>query len=134
MRKTVIVILVLILSEVALAKNKKDPTQYPLSAHVVSINTTVGDHASVSTSSYNYQTNQWTYGNGNVSGSSDATVQFQIGNLIYTGGYGCRKKVQVGTDVHARLEKNKKLFILTDDGQTCETHVRGIREVLKETK
>jgi hypothetical protein len=113
------------------AKDKKDPAKYPLSAHVISINSHGGVSA-VSTSSYNYKTGQWTYGNGTVN-SSDTTVQFRIGNLLYTGGYNCRKHVQVGTDVHARLEKDR-LFILTDDGQTCDTRVRSVEELQKETK
>jgi hypothetical protein len=133
MRKTTVAISVVILlfTGFALAKNKKDPAEYPLSAHVLSINSHGGVSA-VSTSSYNYQTGQWTYGHGTVD-SSDSTVQFRIGNLLYTGGFGCRKHVQVGSDVHARLEKNK-LFILTDDGQTCDTHVRSVEELSKETK
>jgi hypothetical protein len=124
-------VVVLLFTGFALAKNKKDPAEFPLSAHVLSINSHGGVSA-VSTSSYNYQTGQWTYGHGTVD-SSDSTVQFRIGNLLYTGGYACRKHVQVGTDVHARLEKNK-LFILTDDGQTCQTRVRGVQELSKEAK
>ncbi len=122
---------VLLFAELALAKNKKDPAEYPLSAHVLAIDSH-GGVSGISTSSYNSQTGQWTYGHGTVT-TSDYTVQFRIGNLLYTGGYGCRKKVQVGTDVHARLEKNK-LFILTDDGQTCDTRIRDVEELSKETK
>jgi hypothetical protein len=43
------------------------------------------------------------------------------------------KHVQVGTDVRARLEKNK-LYILTEDGQTCETHIRDVQEISNEDK
>lgn len=124
-------IALLLFTGFALAKNKKDPTEYPLSAHVLAIDSH-GGVSSVSTSSYNYQTRQWTYGNGTVD-SSDSTVQFRIGNLLYTGGYACRRHVQVGTDVHARIEKNK-LFILTDEGETCTTRIHGVHEVPNETK
>jgi hypothetical protein len=114
-------------------KDKKDPQQYPLTAHVVSAERTYTPGTYSQTSAYDPQTGQWVYGHASSSGSADATVQFQIGNLLYTGGYRCRKHVQVGTDVHARLEKNK-LFILTNDGQTCDTHVRGVSEISKQGK
>jgi hypothetical protein len=113
---------ILLFAVVAVAKDKKNPANYPLSAHVLGIDRNV---STAHTSSYNAQTGQWTYGNGAVVSS---TVEFQIGNLLYTGGHGCRKVVQVGTDVHARLEKNS-LFILTNDGRTCDTHIRGVHEV-----
>jgi len=122
--KTKTAVAILLLVAPALAKDKKDPANYPLSAHVLGIDKNV---STAETSSYNPQTGNWTYGNGTVVSS---TVEFQIGNLLYTGGFGCRKVAQVGTDVHARLEK-KKLFILTDDGQTCTTHIRSIHEVPK---
>ena len=124
-------IALLLFTGFVVAKNKKDPAEYPLSAHVLAVDSHGGVSA-VSTSSYNYQTRQWTYGSGTVD-SSDSTVQFRIGNLLYTGGYGCRRHVQVGTDVHARLEKNK-LFVLTDDGETCTTRIRGVHEAPNETK
>jgi hypothetical protein len=126
-----LLVLIFLFTGSAVGRNKKDPAEYPLVAHVLSINSH-GGVSGISTSSYNAQTGQWTYGHGTVD-SSDSTVQFRIGNLFYTGGYACRKKVQVGTDVHARVEKNK-LFILTNDGQTCETHVRSVEELSKETK
>jgi hypothetical protein len=110
----------LLLASSAGAKDKKNPAYYPLTAHVVSINRT-GTHNSVYMS-------DGTFGTVN---SSDSTVQFRIGDLFYTGGYGCRKHVQVGTDVHARLEKNK-LYILTGDGQTCDTQIRSVQEVSKQ--
>jgi hypothetical protein len=119
---------VLFFSGIASAK-KKDPADYPLTAHVVSTNRTGGyDSTAI-------------YTNGQYSGqaytdTSDATVQFQIGNLVYTGGYACRKKVQVGMDVHARWEGKgeKHIFILTDDGKSCDTRIRGVREAQSQPK
>lgn len=108
----------------AVAKNrdKKNPAEYPLTAHVVSSER--GTSKSFSTRS-----SDGTEVKGDID-SSDPTVQFRIGDLLYTAGYGCRKHVQVGTDVHARVEKNK-LYILTDDGQTCDTHVQSVQEISK---
>jgi len=122
MKPVKIAITILLFAGLAMAKNKKDPANYPLSAHVMGIDKNV---STAQTSAYNPQTGNWTYGNGTVVSS---TVEFQIGNLIYTTGHGCRKVVQVGTDVHARLEKNN-LFVLTDDGRTCDTHIRSVHEI-----
>jgi hypothetical protein len=107
-------------------KAKKNPANYPLTAHVISSNRTGTDATLVTHNS----DGTVTYGDVD---SSDATVQFRIGDLLYTCGYGCRKHVQVGTDVHARVEK-RKLYILTDDGQTCDTNIRGVLEIPKQTK
>jgi hypothetical protein len=110
MRKFILV--VLLLTGFALAKDK-NPADYPLTAHVVSVNTITTAHPSEETAPW--------------------TVQFRVGDLLYSCGIDCRKHVQVGTDVHARVEKNK-LYILTDDGQTCDTHIRGVHEIPTQTK
>lgn len=114
----------LLFSGFAVAKNKdKNPADYPLNAHVISSNRGGTDAGSV------------TYGNGTAStvdSSGESTVHFRIGDLLYIGGWGCRRHVQVGTNVHARVEKNK-LYILTDDGETCVTHLRGVQEIPKQT-
>jgi hypothetical protein len=122
MKKMIVVFL--LFTGVAVAKNdKENPAKYPLTAHVVSSNRTGTDASFVT------RNNNGTLTYGDID-SSDATVQFRIGDLLYTGGFGCRKHVQVGTDVHARMEK-RKLYILTDDGQTCETRIRGVQEIPK---
>lgn len=105
MKKTIVV--VLLLSVFALSKDK-NPTDYPLSAHVLSATGAADANPLEKTNPF--------------------TVRFQIGNLVYTCGWKCLKHVQVGTDVHARVEK-RKLHILTDDGQTCDTHVESVSEV-----
>jgi hypothetical protein len=119
-----LVLVVLVFTGFAVAKSndKKNPAEYPLTAHVVS------SERGTSTS-FSTRSSDGTEVKGDID-SSDPTVQFRIGNLLYTAGYGCRKHVQVGTDVHARVEKNK-LYILTYDGQTCDTHVRGVQELSK---
>jgi hypothetical protein len=122
----VIVVFLLFTGLSVAQKAKKDPANYPLTAHVVSSNRT-GTDATIVTHNSN---GTLTYGDVD---SSDATVQFRIGDLLYTCGYKCRKHVQVGTDVHARMEK-RKLYILTDDGQTCDTNIRGVQEIPKPTK
>jgi hypothetical protein len=125
MKKMIVVFL--LFTGVAFANNdKKDPAKYPLTAHVVASNRT-GTDASISTRNSN-----GTYTYGDID-SSDATVQFRIGDLLYTCGFGCRKHVQVGTDVHARIDK-RKLYILTDDGQTCDTRIRGVQEIPPQAK
>jgi hypothetical protein len=125
MKKMIVVFL--LFTGLAVAKNdKKNPADYPLTAHVVSSNRT-GTDASIVT-----RNNNGTLTYGDID-SSDATVQFRIGDLLYTCGFGCRRHVQVGTDVHARVEK-RKLYILTDDGQTCDSHIRGVQEIPKQSK
>lgn len=103
------IVAVLLLSGFALAKDK-NPADYPLNAHVLSA-------TGAAEANPLEKTNPW-------------TVRFQIGNLVYTCGWKCLKHVQVGSDVHARLEK-RKLHILTDDGQTCDTRVESVIEVPK---
>jgi hypothetical protein len=124
--KSIAVILMLALATtLTLAKDKKakdkNVADYPLIAHVVSSNGAGTGAGSV------------TYGNG-VATTTDsdgkATVRFRIADRIYVGGWGCRKHVLVGADVHARLEKNK-LYILTDEGETCNTHLRSVQEIPK---
>ena len=115
------IVLVLLFTGLAIAKNdKNNPAEYPLTAHVVSSNRT-GTGGSVFLSDGTYGTVH----------SSDATVRFQIGDLFYVGGHGCPRRVPVGTDVHARVEKNK-LYILTYDGQTCDSHIRRVEEIPKQ--
>jgi hypothetical protein len=104
-------------------KDKNNPADYPLTAHVISFVRTVNNTSFTGTSG-------GTPINGDID-SSSVSVQFRIGDLLYTCGFGCRKHVQVGTDVHARVQKNK-LYILTDDGQTCDSHIRGVQEISKE--
>ncbi len=121
------IVMFLLFTGAAVANNdKKDPAKYPLTAHVVSSNRT-GTNASIATRNSN-----GTYTYGDID-STDSTVQFRIGDLLYTCGFGCRKHVQVGTDVHARLEK-RKLYILTDDGRTCDTRIRGVQEIPPQAK
>jgi hypothetical protein len=100
---------VLLLSGLALAKDK-NPVDYPLTAHVLSATGAADSNPLEKTNPF--------------------TVRFQIGNLVYTCGWKCLKHVQVGSDVHARLEK-RKLHILTDDGRSCATHVESVIEVPK---
>jgi hypothetical protein len=120
MKKVIVVFL--LFTGIAVANNdKKNPAEYPLTAHVASSNRT-GTDARIATRNSN-----GTYTYGDID-STDATVVFRIGNLLYTCGFGCRKHVQVGTDVHARLDK-RRLYILTDDGQTCDTRIRGVQEI-----
>ncbi len=110
MKKTLLVILMF--AGLALAKDK-NPADYPLTAHVLSATGAADANPLEKTNPF--------------------TVRFQIGNLVYTCGWKCIKHVQVGTDVHARAEK-RKLHILTDDGQTCDTHVESVSEVATPTK
>jgi|ERR1700688_2018306 len=105
MKKTILI--VLLLAGHAPAKDK-NPADYPLSAHVLSATGATDANPLEKTTPF--------------------TVRFQIGNLVYTCGWKCIKHVQVGTDVHARLEK-RKLHILTNDGQTCDTRVESVSEV-----
>lgn len=129
MKKLALTVLAVALPAVlALARDKKNVADYPLTAHVVSSSAGEGSSGTVNTSTYNPQTGKWTYGNGVVSEGSHASVAFRVGNLVYTGGYGCRKHVEVGTDVHARIEKHK-IYILADDGETCWTHIYSTREI-----
>lgn len=106
MRKTVIA--VLLLAGFAFAKDK-NPADYPMTAHVLSVNTyTTAAAPSEATAPW--------------------TAQFRVGNLIYTTGTGCHKHVQVGADVHARVNKST-FYVLTDEGHSCDAHIRGVREI-----
>lgn len=98
------------LCAIGVSAKDKNPADYPLTAHVISA-TGAADANPLE------KTEPW-------------TVRFQIGNLIYTCGPTCRRRVQVGSNVHARLEK-QRLHVLTDDGQTCDTHIESVSEVSK---
>ena len=100
------ILAVMLLRGFALAKDK-NPADYPLTAHVISA-------TGVAEANPLEKTSPW-------------TVRLRIGNLTYTCGWRCLKHAQVGTDVHARVEK-RKLYLLTDDGQTCETRIESVSE------
>jgi hypothetical protein len=106
MKKTILA--VLLLAGLAFAKDK-NPADYPLTAHVVSVNT-------------------YTTAAATSDDMAPWTAQFRVGNLVYTTGMGCHKHVQVGADVHARVDK-KTFYVLTDDGHSCDAHIRGVREI-----
>jgi hypothetical protein len=106
MKKTILT--VLLLTGFALAKDK-NPADYPLTAHVLSVNT----YTTAAASSEDMA--PW-------------TAQFRVGNLVYTTGTGCHKRVQVGADVRARADK-RTFYVLTDDGHNCDAHIRGVREI-----
>lgn len=98
------------MSVVTLFAKDKNPDDYPLTAHVLSATGSAEANPLDKTTPF--------------------TVRFQIGNLVYTCGWRCLKRVQVGSDVHARIEK-PKIHILTNDGQTCETRVESVVEIPK---
>lgn len=111
MNKTAIVAVIITMAmSTALFAKDKNPADYPLTAHVLSATGAADANPLDKTTPF--------------------TVRFQVGNLVYTCGWRCLKHVQVGSDVHARVEK-RKIHILTDDGQTCETHVESVVELPK---
>jgi hypothetical protein len=90
---------------VASAKHKQQVADYPLLAHVVSVER---HHGRLT----------FTY------------VRLKLGNLIYITGGGCHK-MPVGSDVHARIEREKNIFLLSDDGRSCKTNIEGTAEAEK---
>ena len=89
---------------VASAKDKPQIADYPLVAHVVSIEKHHGRVTLIQ-------------------------VKLKVGNLIYITGSGC-DKMPVGSDVHARIE-GKNILLLSDDGMSCKTNIEGTREAEK---
>jgi hypothetical protein len=114
--------LFLLLTIAALAKDKPSPADYPLIAHVIS----VGDQRTGggATSSYDAAGH---YSYGHVTPHRVTMVRLRIDKRIYTTEHGCRK-VEVGSDLHARLE-GKHLLLLTDEGEACKTRIAGVEEI-----
>jgi hypothetical protein len=110
MKRPSIAVLMIAISTATLFAKDKNPADYPLTAHVLSATGNAAANPLDKTTPF--------------------TVRFQVGNLVYTCGWRCLKHVQVGSDVHARIEK-RKIHILTDDGQTCETRVESVIELTK---
>jgi hypothetical protein len=84
--------------QLASATDKPQVADYPLTAHVVSIER---HHERVTL----------------------IQVKLKVGNLIYITDSGCRK-MPVGSDAHARIE-GKHIFLLSDDGMSCTANIEG---------
>ena len=105
LKSCVTVAAVALVSLIASAKTKSQVADYPLVAHVVSVER---HHGRLT---FNY-------------------VNLKIGNLIYITGDGC-DKMPVDSDVHARIEGKKNIFLLSDDGRSCKTNIEGTVEAEK---
>lgn len=105
-----------------LGASASDKGDYPMTAHILgaSKHRTRGG----TTSSYNYQTGQWTYGT--YSGSTQRETELHVGNLVYVVARVC-KQVEVGKDYPARVDK-KKIHLLLPDGKTCTATIESIHE------
>lgn len=96
----------------------KDPSHYPLTAHVLSKGSDSSNFIMVEND------------NG-VQALHASVVKFRIGKLVYTtGDLYCMRHVQVGSDVHARVD-GRWLRLLTDDGHTCSAIIDATREIPK---
>jgi hypothetical protein len=96
-----------------------NPADYPLTAHIRGTHTTRGGGP---TSSYNAQTDQYSYGS-NYYRVTETEVQ--IGQLIHQVDRRC-KNLQLGADVPARIEK-RHLNLLVG-GHVCEMRIVGMNE------
>jgi hypothetical protein len=94
----ILTIFVLLVSVVASAKDKPQVADYPLMAHVVSVERHHGRVTLIQ-------------------------VKLKVGNLIYITDSGC-DKMPAGSDVHARIE-GKHIFLLSDDGMSCKANIEG---------
>lgn len=113
MRRTLLFLL--LATALGFAKDT-DPAHYSLAAHVLS--------RGPDSSSFMMIPNR----NG-VGAVPPSVVQFRIGNLIYTTrDLYCMRHVQVGSDVHARID-GRWLKLLTDDGHTCGAIIDGTYEI-----
>jgi hypothetical protein len=99
--------------------------EFPLTAHVM--DTSSHNSGSGTTSSYNPQTKQWTYGG--YSGAVVHETDLLIGKIIYTIDRSCR--VDVGNDYPAYIDagkRKKRVYLQLSNGKTCRALVSGEKE------
>ncbi|HEX8817166.1 MAG TPA: hypothetical protein VF753_16835 [Terriglobales bacterium] len=107
----------------SLSASDKNPADYTLSAHILG----TARHRSPGgiTSVYNPQTATWSHGT--YSGSTQHETDLRIDKMIYSVARIC-KKVEVGKDYPAKVDK-KKIHLLLPDGKTCDGIIEGIHEM-----
>jgi hypothetical protein len=100
----------------------KNPTDYPLTAHI--LGTSKHRNKGGTTSTYDAQTGAWSHGS--YSGATERHTELRIGNMIYAVSKIC-KEVEVGKDYPARTDK-KKVHLLLPDGKTCDATIEDTHE------
>jgi hypothetical protein len=112
---------ILLLVGGALSSDKKE-TDFPLSAHI--LGTARHRGAAGTTSVYNSQTGQWSYGT--YEGASTRETELQIDKMVYTVREIC-KEIEVGKDYPASID-NRRIHLLLPDGKTCNRRIEGTHE------
>jgi hypothetical protein len=118
-------ILVCLFSAVLLGRQEPNTQPAQQIGHVLSAETHKAHHT---TSVYNSQTGQWSYGGGN---SVQRDTEIQVGGLVYESPR-IHKEVQVGKDYPVTIETDKhgnpKNLTLTVGEKTYTYRITGARE------